>query len=31
MENELKFQYEKYESLERDFDLTLREKEEEVK
>jgi len=31
MESELKFQYEKYESLERDFDMTLREKEEEVK
>lgn len=31
MENELKFQYDKYDSLEREFDLSLREKDEEIK
>jgi hypothetical protein len=30
IENELKFQYEKYESLEREFEIGLKEKQEEI-
>lgn len=30
MENELKFQYDKYESMEREYEIALKEKQEEV-